>query len=313
MLYGYRLMAIPPEWDDTVVAGRLFHRAAWLRIWSELYGREVRALQGDGWAMPAVRIARPWGGYWSSMPYFDAAGPIGDVEHAALSRELSGEIEVRADRPLWDDVPVERHKVGVLLDLTDDLLQQYPKKVRSQVRRGLKESPEVGSDVAGFHRVYVARMRDLGSPPHGVALFRRILEEFADEARVVVLRLEGRPVSAALLLRDGDTMCIPWAATEPAAMRVGMNMVLYYEAMSLALREGASVFDFGRCNVGSTQLKFKLQWGGRERPLYWYRINGSACEGREPSWKRRAVISVWRRLPVPVVRAVGARAVRWFS
>ena len=108
-------------------------------------------------------------------------------------------------------------------------------------------------------------------------------------------------------------MCIPWAATRPDAMRLGMNMVLYYEAMSIALAEGAGRFDFGRCNAGSTQLKFKLQWGGVERPLYWYRINGVACDCTEPGWKRRAVTAVWQKLPLPVVKSVGARAIRYFS
>ena len=335
------VQALDGAWDRRIGNLRgagLFHRAGWATIWREIYGHRglgliARRAGADVGALLLIRkpsFVR--GRHWIAVPYFDAAGPVGDenvalplVEHAAtLARaDRAKFLEVRTTTAVDWPATVDSRKAHVLLDLpesTEDLLPGLPKKVRSQVRRGLREGFELGVGgpelVPAFHAVYSERMRELGSPAHGVELFRAILREFPEDARVVTLAHGGEVASAAFLVRDGDTVCIPWASTLGKWNRLSANMVLYHACLTEAIAWRGRRFDFGRGDSGSSHMKFKLQWGGREETLCWYRFprvetveTGDGGEGRA----LRAAAAIWQRLPLGVTRKLGPLLVRQFS
>ena len=145
-------------------------------------------------------------------------------------------------------------------------------------------------------------MRELGSPAHGIGLFHAILREFPDDARLITLEHGGQTASAAFLLRDGETTCIPWASTLGKWNRLSANMVLYHACLAESIAWGARRFDFGRGNSGSSHMKFKLQWGGREEPLHWYRFPPSEATTESEGEGRalRSVAALWQRLPLAV-------------
>ena len=159
-------------------------------------------------------------------------------------------------------------------------------------------------------------MRDLGSPEHGRPLFRSILERFPKQACVVLLTLGGKPVAGGFLLKDGDVVRLPWAATRKEALATGTNMALYHAIMCRAVQMGGTTFDFGRTDAGSSHLRFKLQWGGSEEPLRWYR---HAARQATPEWspKESAVLRfgsrVWSKLPPIVTRRLGPVLVKRFA
>ena len=330
-------------WDRRVapLAGAgLYHRAGWATVWRSVYRHRALGLiaRREGVDVAALLVIRKpslvRGRHWVAMPYFDAAPPVGEedcavplIEHAAgLAREDGARfLEVRSTGERDWGGTLDKRKSHVLLDLPDRpdaVLPALPKKVRSQVRRGLREEFAIrigGSElVDGFYGVYSEKMRELGSPAHGAKLFRAILEAFPDDARIVVLEKDGATGSAAFLLRDGTTVAIPWAATRSEWNRLSANMVLYHACLEEAVRWGGRRFDFGRGDAGSSHLKFKLQWGGVEERLHWYRFPRSddepGAEADEGGGRAlRLVSSVWRKLPLGVTRRLGPLLVRQFS
>ena len=80
------------------------------------------------------------------------------------------------------------------------------------------------------------------------------------------------------------------------------------------LRErGLRVFDYGRSKRGTGSFDFKKNWGFEPTPLHYeYRLfrGGEVPQNNPSNPKYRAMIAVWRRLPRPVVNAIGPAIVR---
>jgi hypothetical protein len=94
-------------------------------------------------------------------------------------------------------------------------------------------------------------------------------------------------------------------------------MLVYWELMEQMVGRGARLFNFGRCTKDSGTYRFKMQWGGREEPLWWYQhaksVDG-AGEAATPSPDHGAfalATRVWQRLPVPVATRLGPSIVRF--
>src|SRR5690606_13864927 len=142
------------------------------------------------------------------------------AEAKTLARSLGvSHVELRhrttEDRP-W---PVRTDKVSMLLRLpatAEELARSLPSKLRSQARRPIREGAESyfgGLELLDpFYAVFAENMRDLGTPVHPKVFFRRILETFPGRTQLTLVRLQGRPVAAALLIQHRNTMEIPWAS-----------------------------------------------------------------------------------------------------
>ncbi|MFQ5845881.1 MAG: GNAT family N-acetyltransferase, partial [Planctomycetota bacterium] len=341
---SFEIEAVAEPWDGwdertrQLAGAGLFHRAGWLRLWRRVYGQEgigliARREGRDVAALPLVRKAsRIFGRYWVSMPYFDAAGPAGDPRAAGAlcdraldlaRRRGDGRVEVRTSEPGEWGWACSTRKVHVSLDLPPtrgELLGGLKAKLRSQVRRAGREGPCVvqgGAELMGeLFDVYSERMRELGSPGHSLGVFRGITEEFPEESHLTVIRLGGRCVSGAFLLADGDRIVIPWAATLSRVNPLSINMSLYFEALAWAVERGAARFDFGRCDEGSSHLRFKLQWGGIADRLYWHRATTSGArppEGYRRDPRLRLASRIWRRLPLALTRRAGHLLMRHLS
>lgn len=317
---------------DAFVAGRpdatLYHGTRWLRVVAEAFGRPLRMLQataGEGRVagiLPAVEIrSRLLGHRLVSLPYCNYGGPVAETEAAAealrqeavgLARAAGASLELRElGAPLagWE---TRSDKVVLVLPLPADaeaLGEAIGSKRRSQIRRPLKEGAEVAHGGAEllpeFYRVFCKNMRDLGTPVYPWRFFEAIGRHLADAMHVVVVRVADRPAAAALLLRWRDRMEIPWASSLREHNRIGVNMLLYWEALTHAMESGCAAFDFGRSTRDSGTYRFKKQWGAEPvdcRWLYW--PEGAAGAG-EAGRLRRWGSAAWSRLPLPVANRVG--------
>ena len=90
----------------------------------------------------------------------------------------------------------------VLPDSEEQLWKALGSKLRAQIRRPQKEGAVVerggGELIPDFYRVFSHNMRDLGTPVCSQAFFTAIAEDFTEELRVLVVRLEKTPVAAAM-------------------------------------------------------------------------------------------------------------------
>lgn len=322
-------------WVESRPEATLYHCRSWLDVISRTYGHRaypLLALDAEGaisGLLPLVGLRHPlFGSALVSLPFVDHAGPLGstDVVEALLGRAESlrralglATLDVRAPRPLPGDLlsgtgggPGPK-KVRMLLRLrasSEALMASFKAKLRSQIRRPLKEGLQTRSGGAelleAFYTVFLQNMRDLGSPVHSPRLFAEVLAAFPGKARIFVVTRGGEPVAGSVGIGFGDTFSNPWASSLRKYREMSPNMLLYWSMLAYAADNGYGVFDFGRSTRGEGTYLFKRQWGATEHPLFWY---ASPCSGRAAGTGERArfeaLIPWWQRLPVPVTRFLG--------
>jgi len=325
-------------WDEFVHAQEgwsHFHQYGWRRVMEEALGHRaffLGAFDTDGriaGVLPLVRVKSfLFGHYLVSMPFLNYGGPLGSREAVrALAAEAvaiaDGEgadlLELRSRGELPLGLPASHRKVTVVLDLEpgdpEPAFAALKSKVRSQVRRPMKEGVEVwfGPDqLEPFYRVFAENMRDLGTPVLGKPVFEAMREEFGDSVWFGAAWLGDKPVAAGCGFAWNGEFEMTWASSLRAHNRIAPNMLLYWRFIEKAATEGFRTFNFGRCTPGGGTHRFKLQWGGRDEPLWWYH-RPSDQNAATPSPDEGALSfgpKVWRRLPLPVANALGPGIVR---
>ncbi|CBL44133.1 Protein of unknown function, DUF482 [gamma proteobacterium HdN1] len=327
-------------WDAYVTqnpASSIYHLSAWKTVIETAFGHETAYLyaadaQGNlCGVLPLVRLKSPlFGDFVVSIPYFNYGGALG--EHAEVESALMLQASQRfagttVGHIEWRDVvrrasySVREDKAAMILALpeTEEVLwSQLGTKLRAQIKKPQKEAPMllIGGEeyLEDFYAVFATNMRDLGTPVYAKSFFAIILRQLGKKARLVVIRHQGKPVSAAFLLGFRGQLEIPWASTVREANSLSMNMLLYWEVLRFAIREGYHQFDFGRSTRDAGTYKFKAQWGAQPKQLYWHYW---LPEGKElprlnpDNPKFKLAIAIWQRLPLWLTKLIGPPVVKY--
>lgn len=326
-----RLRSTPPEaWDGFVrhdPRGSFCHLAGWGEVFRSVLGLEPLFLVSgpddapDG-VLPVYRMKRlPWGTSLVSVPYLNYGGPLGPEEvrkallNAAVDEAERGgdrRLEVRTRHPCDAGLAPGRDKVAVVLDLPDEprvlFEDEFRSKLRSQIRRPMKEDMEVrfGPDQRGpFYDVFSRTMRDLGTPVLPGGLFEAVAGRFPDLVLFGAVYHEGEPVAVGCGFRWQAEFEMTWASALWEYNRLAPNMLLYWSFMERCIEEGMERFNFGRCTPGGGTHRFKTQWGGRDEPLPWLQWPEGAAAPEPDSGLYELATSAWRKLPLPVANRLG--------
>jgi FemAB-related protein (PEP-CTERM system-associated) len=346
---GARDPLVPPEltlrpldaatgaWDEFVAhaEGSSFcHLAGWRDIFSDVLGAEClyRVATGPNgeWQgiLPLVRV-KSWifGHYLVSLPFLNYGGPLGSsgaqqrlVEEAVTEarRSKADLLELRTRYAGDLHLPVSTRKITALLELprdADALLKSFPSKLRSQIRRPMKEglTARFGADQReAFYDVLAHTMRDLGTPVLPRALFERIAQTFSAYVVFGVVYRGDQPLAGGGGFVWRDEFEMTWAGALRASRPLSANMLLYWAFMEQMIARNVRVFNFGRCTPGGGTHQFKRQWGGADVPLPWYQYAPAGLKSTpspgDPaySWGSR----LWRWLPLPIANQLGPRLVR---
>ena len=181
-------------------------------------------------------------------------------------------------------------------------------------RRMASRTPSARTRSGRSSRSSARHMRDLGTPTQGRRLFEAIAGR-VPASRLVRLRLARRPADrGGGGFRWGGEFEMTWASALSEFNRTSANMGLYGRSWSGPLPSGCTRFNFGRCTPGSGTHRYKLQWGGRDEPLWWYQRAARGGIAATPSPDHGAWSwgpSIWQKLPVPLATALGPRVVRF--
>ncbi len=326
------------SWDEFVAgdAGSSFcHLAGWRDILSDVLGAEclyLVATDGAGeWrgVLPLVRV-KSWifGHYLVSLPFLNYGGPLGSpaarrrlvddaVTEACHSQADLLELRSREDADL--DLSISSRKITVLLSLPSDseaLFNRFPAKLRSQIRRPMKEGLEVRfgpEQREPFYDVFARTMRDLGTPVLPRAWFERVAAAFPDLVAFGVVYRGEQPMAGGCGFVWRGEVEMTWAGALRESRTLAANMLLYWKFMEQMIARGVGVFNFGRCTPGGGTHHFKKQWGGVDVPLRWCQYASGARkappspEDQAFSWGPR----IWRRLPLPIANRLGPRLIRF--
>lgn len=321
--------------DDFVrahAAGTIFHRPQWSRAVERgcrqrahyLIAERAGAVIG---CLPTTEIrSRLFGNALVSAGFGTGGGILADDARAAeqlaaagwaLAERLGcGSLELRGG-----PVPAGFDAAGGVYanfdrDLPGDadaLLAAIPRRQRTEVRRALESElvTSAGNDTAhraAHFRVYAESVRNLGTPVFPPALFRAMLDEFGDDADMVLVRRSDEPVAALLNFYFKGT-CQPfWGGGTFAARACRANDLVYFDVMRRAVERGCTRADFGRSKIGTGPWSRKRIWGFAETPIVHSirTADGDAAREINPlDAKYRLKIEAWKRLPLWAANRIG--------
>jgi FemAB-related protein (PEP-CTERM system-associated) len=336
-------MSAWPRLSASLATPHLAHAVEWAAVIRDGYGHTPLYLaaedeSGQRGLLPAVIVRRPLlGTVVASMPFLDGGGPCAaspELESALLARLVQEArrlgarlVEVRSSRQLPIDTAPREHKVNLVLPLApglDAVFAGIDRAARSQIRKAERSglSIEVGGAelLDAFCAIYATRMHELGSPMHARRFFAAIFAHFGDRARLMLARTGTTPVGALVALATEHTVTVPWASSLRDYAALCPNMLLYWEAIRAASRDGFARFDFGRSTKHSGTYRFKRQWGAVEEPIYWYSVPVTAHRDEpieSPSSENTGAgelgVQLWRYLPLGVTRQLGPHVRKYLT
>ncbi|MDH4143779.1 MAG: GNAT family N-acetyltransferase [Acidimicrobiia bacterium] len=272
----------------------LFVAPPWLATLRDTYGFEPQAAivcDAAGRArsgVPFVRLQSMRGPATVAAPFSDFCTPIlgCSTDWAPLGDALTAQgapVRVktlrRPDRPEVDlDGRFTRaataawHLIGT--DRTEDELWSA---LHGSARRNVRRARDAGVEVraeSGIEAVRAFYELHLGVRKHKYRLlpqpwrfFERVHEHFAPAGslRVLLARLDGRPVAGIFLLRWNEVWYYKFNASSPDALTSRPNDLLMWEAMMFAATQGAAAIDLGLSDCDQpTLIRYKRKFATLE-------------------------------------------------
>ena len=339
-------------WDAFVQShpdATLYHESAWLNIIQNTYNHKpyylmaVKKEQKSNQSTDAIAGVLPlvnlksflFGNILVSIPFFDMGGVLGDdaeTEMALLNAAIRlgkrltiDRLELRQPYPTSFTGPrsTKTIKVRMLIDLptsADALMKGFKSKLRSQVKKALKEG--LKTKIGGlellddFYEVFVVNMRDLGSPVHSKNLMKSVLAINPNTSRIVVVYQKRKPLACSFVVGFRDTLENPWASSLRKYSKLAPNMLLYWAMLEYACDKGFRYFDFGRSTPDEGTFKFKKQWGAKPVPLHWHNVytgdkqNVQSISDNEAYGKAS---QIWSKLPLSITKIIGPHIRKYIS
>jgi FemAB-related protein (PEP-CTERM system-associated) len=198
----------------------------------------------------------------------------------------------------------------------DANMLEIPRKQRAMVRKGIKHGlrSEVDPDIGAFFNLFADNVRRHGTPALPRRYFEALQREFGRDCEVLIVRdAVGSPVSGVLSFYFRDEVLPYYAGDKPEARELAANDFKYWEVLRRACERGCAMFDYGRSKLDTGSYAFKKNWGFEPTPLHYefqlYRRD-SVPQQNPANPKYRALIALWRRLPIPVANRLGPMIVR---
>jgi hypothetical protein len=333
-----------PSWDQIVTSFRsstLFHGTAWARVLQRTYGfTPIYFLVGSHEAPAAILPAmgvRSWltGHRGVSLPFSDECPPL-YTDSPSFAR-LFAEVQVRGRIAGWRSIEMRggaelfaadgRYRPstsfwGHRVALSPDENALFA-GLRSSTRRAVRkaEAQELTLDVSGrlesmaeFYGLLCLTRKRHGVPPQSWRFFAILHEELIASGRgIIVLARRGtKPIAAAIFLFSGRQAIYKYGASDDAEQNLRANNLVMWNALKWLARHGYSSLLLGRTSRDNEGLRqFKLGWGAEEYPIDYTRFDlisktYTMSADRSSGWHT----SIFRRLPVPVARMVGAALYR---
>jgi FemAB-related protein (PEP-CTERM system-associated) len=325
-------------WDafvDHCPDATFFHRIGWKGVLEGCFGHKTHYLLAERASrivgvLPLVEVKSfLFGHSLCSLP-FCAYGGAAATESAVIAalhraaRELGEGIgvehlELRDRTPREPDWPQQDLYVTFRKEIFPDVeanMSAIPRKQRAMVRKGIKAglASQVEKSADRFFALYADNVHRHGTPPLPKRYFDMLLRTFPTESEILtVTDSEGKPVSSVFSFYFRDEVLPCYAGDDVGARDVAGNDFKYWELMRRACERGVRVFDYGRSKRGTGPFDFKKNWGFEPTPLayeYWLYRRDSIPENNPLNPKYRALIALWRRLPLPVANFLGPHLVR---
>jgi FemAB-related protein (PEP-CTERM system-associated) len=326
------------RWDEFVFGcseATFFHRVGWKNLLQDCFGHRTHYLLAERAStivgvLPLAEVKSLFFGHSLVSLPFCAYGGVAATESGAitalhrsaleLGRRLGVEhLELR-DRtqrePGWPQQSLYVTFRKEIFPEVEANLAAIPRKQRAVVRKGIKNglTSNVDASVDRFFRLYADNVHRHGTPPLSRRYFETLQSTFGHDVEVLTITDPGgKAVSSVLSFYFRDEVLPYYAGDDAVARDLGANDFKYWELMRRASERGIRIFDYGRSKQGTGPFDFKRNWGFEPAPLaYEYCLyRGDRIPENNPLNPRyRALIALWRRLPIPVANFLGPHLVK---
>jgi len=328
-------------WEDFVEDSsctNMFHLVGWKAVFEKVFGFTHYYLMAEDGIGDVSGILPMFlmkdifrRKYLISNPFSSFAGicvKTQEATEALLKKSMETAKETQAryvefrqmNMELPYDLPARQAFVTLILDLPEDSEQIWnaiASRNRNKIRKAEKNGLQVDFGMQylkDFYAIYAKNLRFLGTPVFPFTMFETIAEVFANRCELLVLKLEGRPVSGMFLFRFKNILSEPWVASLRQYNKIYINNYLYWQAIKYACENRFKKFDFGRSTIDSGTYQFKLQWGAKPIPLhYQYYLNKSKeipiVDAHNNKYQK--MIDVWKKLPLSFTNFMGPKVVKF--
>jgi len=324
-------------------AGNIYQSPAWKAVTEEGLGHRpfyLKAVDGAGritGVLPLFLVTGITGKRLVSVPMRDRGGLLA-LDRASgrallaraveLSRELRcAYLELRSldefDPELASEfgLLVTRHWITTRVDLSPGVERLWKALDKNAIRWAINkatrggmtfEDDESQTGIDLFYDLFVRTRTGMGIPPFPKSLFTAIWRHLIanGKAKLFVVRNQGVPVNAMINLLSGDTFIPAYAAPQNQWRKSYPSEFMIWHSIRWAAEQGFRRYDFGADSPHQTGLlQFKRKWGGVQHPVsYVYHLNGRSKPPNfdSSSGPYAAVRQIWRRLPLPLSRRLGA-------
>jgi FemAB-related protein (PEP-CTERM system-associated) len=317
--------------------GTFFHRAEWQQVLKHAFGHRSHYLYAERGGqicavLPLAEIKSALFGHSLVSTPFCVYGGIlaADAEaFAALERkacELAkqlgvGYLEMRNRRRSHENWPSKDLYVTFRRPIDADAeknMAAIPRKQRAMVRKGITKNltTEIDAGTERLYDIYSESIRNLGTPVFARRYLRVLKETFGADCEVLSVVSEGQAVASVMSFYFRDEVLPYYGGSVLAARSVAGNDFMYWQVMERARARGSRLFDFGRSKRETGSFDFKAHWGFEPEPLcYEYFLVKAQkvpdLSPKNPKYER--VISMWRKLPVPLTRLLGPPLARFLG
>jgi FemAB-related protein (PEP-CTERM system-associated) len=320
---------------DACAEASFFHRIGWRELLERCFGHRTHYLIAERaerlvGVLPLAEVkSLLFGHALVSLPFCAVAGVASsDAEAAqalhraarALGERIGAQhLELRNPAQRERDWPRQELYAGFRKALAPEVeanMLAIPRKQRAMVRKGIKNglSSELDAGVERFFALYADNVHRHGTPPLPKRYFEALRASFGKQVEVLtVVSPEGKPVSSVLSFYFKDEVLPYYAGDHVEARELAANDFKYWELMRRACERGVRMFDFGRSKQGTGPYDFKRNWGFEPAPLaYEYCLyrRESIPQNNPLNPKYRALIALWKRLPMPLANAIGPHLVK---
>ena len=140
----------------------------------------------------------------------------------------------------------------------------------------------------------------------GKNFFKKIIEFFPEESRIILIRDQKKLCSGMFLLKVSKSELFAPTICTPRAYQVNQSShLIYLEAAKEAKKLGCSVMNFGRSIDGSGPALFKKRFGLKAIPIRMYSPYSNWVVTNPKSSILRHVTTIWKKLTIPLTRLGG--------
>lgn len=335
--------ALQEEWDNLAFSkGTIFHTTAFRQVLLKTFGYEcayqaiidekgcIQALlplvASCNLGLRKVGVALPFINYLDVCASGEEARQFAFASIPAIKDRLElGYVELRLkeqelEHPGWTSHLEHYTFVLSLSGEEEQVLAQSSASNRNHVRKVYRNNwfhvSFAQEHLDAFYRVYVKRMKQLGSPAPSIRFFKQFFVCMPEHTFLLtVLDAQTNRVAGGMLLiasPSNGTLYYPYGANLVEYNGKYLNNFMYWEAAKLGMRLGLQQLDLGRSQAGSGTYRYKEHWGAQARQLR-YLFYAPNCEKTGPADRDKLsfYIELWKKMPQWITDAAGKRLIRY--